>query len=244
MLAGPGVGGAPPERSTEIPKDSRALTRAARSRMAATGETYTQARAALLVPPGMDRDTPPDTLVASLMFGELMATGRRAAIAAPEDLAEAAAAVRAALTPLWPHVVPEAARDVLITCAQIAVGRGVTDLPPSVDNITAATMLELTAGWVAVGSPGPAVRFTPPTAYASSAAFDRDEDELTFEAVALLLAVAHPAGPASELDDEDWPASCPECGGDDPRGTYGCQCWDPSACSECGSNSGTCGCWD
>ena len=41
--------------------------------------------------------------------------GRRAAIAAPEDLAAAAAAVRAAIAPLWPQVVPEAARDVLTT---------------------------------------------------------------------------------------------------------------------------------
>jgi hypothetical protein len=211
--------------------------------MTATGETYTRARAGLLTPPRMDRDTPPDGLVAALMFGELMAAGRRAAIAAPGDLAEAAAAVQAALTPLWPRVVPEAARDVLITCAQIAVGRGVTELPPAVSNITAATMLELTAGWVAAGSPDPAARFTPPAAYASSAAFDRSEDAETFAAVALLMAVAHPAAPARELDDEDGrPWTCPECGGDDPQGTYGCDCWDPSACSECGDNSGTCGC--
>ena len=227
-----------------MPKDSRALTRAARARMAATGETYTQARAGLLTPPRMDRDTAPDGLVAALMFGELMAAGRRAAIAAPDDLAEAAAAVQAALTPLWPRVVPEAARDVLTTCAQIAVSRGVTELPTSAGSITAATVLELTAEWVAVGSPDPGARFTPPVAYASSAAFDRDEDAETLAAVALLLAVAHPATPAGELDDDDWPASCPECGGDDPQGTYGCECWDPSACSECGDNSGTCGCWD
>ena len=121
-----------------MPKDSRARTRAARARMAATGETYTQARAGLLAPPRMDRDRRRTALVAALMFGELMAAGRRAAIAAPEDLAEAAAAVQAALTPLWPHVVPEAARDVLITCAQIAVSRGVTELPASAGNITAA----------------------------------------------------------------------------------------------------------
>ncbi len=226
-----------------MPKDSRALTRAARARMAATGETYTQARAGLLTPPRMDRDTPADTLVAAVMFGELMAAGRRAAIAAPDDLAEAAAAVQAALTPLWSRVVPEAARDVLTTCAQIAVSRGVTELPASAGSITAATVLELTAEWVAAGSPGPGARFTPPVAYASSAAFDRDEDAETLAAVALLLAVAHPAAPA-DLDDDYWPATCPECGGDDPQGTYGCACWDPSACSECGSNSGTCGCWD
>ena len=226
-----------------MPKDSRALTRAARSRMAVTGETYTQARAGLLAPPRMDRDTPPDGLVAALMFGELMAAGRRAAIAASDDLAEAAAAVQAALTPLWSRVVPEAARDVLITCAQIAVSRGVTELPASAGNITAATVLELTAEWVAAGSPGPGARFTPPVAYASSAAFDRDEDAETLAAVCLLLAVAHPAVPG-DLGDGPWWPDCPECGADSGQGTYGCSCWDPSACSECGDNSGTCGCWD
>jgi hypothetical protein len=213
--------------------------------MQATGETYTQARAGLLTPPQMDRDTPADTLVAALMFAEIMAAGRRAAIAASEDLAEAAAAVQAALTPLWPRVVPEAARDVLVTCAQIAVSRGVTELPATAGNVTAAAVLELTAEWAAAGSTDPGARFTPPVAYASSAAFDRDEDAETFAAAALLLAVAHPAAPARELDDEGGrPWTCPECGSDDPQGTYGCDCWDPSACSECGDNSGTCGCWD
>jgi hypothetical protein len=74
--------------------------------------------------------------------------------------------VQAALTPLWSRVVPEAARDVLTTCAQIAVNRGVTELPASAGSITAATVLELTAEWVAAGSPGPGARFTPPVAYA------------------------------------------------------------------------------
>ncbi len=192
--------------------------------MAATGQTYTHATASLAAPPRMTRDLPPAGPMAALMFAEIMATGRRAAIAAPGDLAEAAAAVQAALTPMWPHVVPEAARDALVTCAQIAVSRGITELPSTVSNITAAAMLELTAGWVAAGSPDPGARFTPPVAYASSAAFE--------------------AAPARELDGGDWPVGCPECGGDDPQGTYGCACWDPAACSECGDNSGTCGCWD
>jgi hypothetical protein len=65
------------------------------------------------------------------MFAEIMTAGRRAAIAAPGDLAAAAAAVQIALAPMWPQVVPEAARDVLSTCAQLAVGRGVTALPPN-----------------------------------------------------------------------------------------------------------------
>jgi len=226
-----------------MPKDSRARTRAVRARMAGTGQTYTQAAVSLAAPPRMNRDLPPSGAAITLMFAEIMAAGRRAALAASDDLAGAAAAVQAALTPMWPHVVPEAARDVLMTCAQIAVSRGVTELPPDLGNITAATMLELTAGWAAAGSPGPGARFTPPAAYASSAAFDRAEDAETFAAVALLMALAHPPAPVHD-NDGYWSAACPECGGDDPQGTYGCQCWDPSACSECGGNSGTCGCWD
>ncbi len=125
MLAGPGVGASRRKETIAMPKDSRALTRAARARMA-FGETYTQARAGLLTPPRMNRDMPPDGLVAALMFGELMAAGRRAAITAPVGLAAAAAAVQTAITPLWPQVVPEAARDVLVACAQLAVNRGIT----------------------------------------------------------------------------------------------------------------------
>ena len=30
---------------------------------------------------------------------------------------------------------------------------------------------------------------------------------------------------------------------DDPQGTYGCECWNPAACSECGAPDGACGCW-
>jgi rubrerythrin len=84
---------------------------------------------------------------------------------------------------------------------------------------------------------------TPAAAYASSAAFDRDEDAETFAAVALLMAVAHPAGPALDDEDDGRPWTCPECGGDDPKGVYGCACWDPTACPECGGDmSGRYGC--
>ena len=163
-------------------------------------------------------------------------------------MAAAAAAVQTAITPLWPQVMPEAARDVLVTCAELAVTRGITALPASTDDITAGAMLELTAEWAASGGPGPAAGFAPHVAYASSAAFDRDEDAATLAAVALLMAVAHPAAgvvPPEDwpADDEDWPAACPECGGDDPQGTYGCECWNPAACSECGDPDGDCDCW-
>jgi len=196
----------------------------------------------------MDRGTPPDNLVAALMFGELMAAGRRAAITAPAGLAAAAAAVQKAVTPLWPQVVPEAARDVLVACAQLAVTRGITALPAAIEDETAASMLALTAAQPASGSPGTAGGFAPPVACASSAAFDRDEDAATLAAIALLMALAHPAAgvvPPEDrpADSEDWPASCPECGGDDPQGTYGCSCWNPAACSECGDRNGDCDCW-
>ncbi len=227
-----------------MPKESRARTRAVRREMAETGQAYTQAAASLAAPPRMNRDLPPTGPMVALMFAELMATGRRAAITQEPGLpAEAAAAVQAALTPLWPRVAPEAARDVLITCAQIAVNHGITRLPVGIDNITAATMLELTAGWVAAGSPDPGARPTPPAAYASSAAFDRDEDADTFAAVALLLVIAHPSVPDLDDDEDGRPWTCPECGGDDPQGTYGCGCWDPTACPECGGDrSGRYGC--
>jgi hypothetical protein len=160
-----------------------------------TGETYTQARAGILAPPRMDRDTPPAPLVAGLMFGELMVAGKRAAMTAPTGLAAAAAVVQAAITSLWPQVVPEAARDVMVACAQLAVSRGITELPADVDDMTAASMLELTAEWAA-GRPTPAVWVAPPVAYASAAAFDRDQDAATLSAVSLLLALAHPTAPA------------------------------------------------
>lgn len=187
-----------------MPKDSRARSRATRTRMAATGENYTQA---LTAPPGMERDHQPFGPVIELMFADVMVAGKRAAMSAPPgDLAAAVTAVRKTIAPMWPRLVPEAARDVMIACAQLAVTLGVTELPAALDSITAADMLELTAEWVAAGSPAPRVKFTPPTAYASSSAFDRDEDAETFTAVCLLLAIAHPASPPATgrpvLDDD------------------------------------------
>ena len=231
-----------------MPKDSRARTRAVRTRMAFTGETYTQARAGLAAPPRMDRDTPPDGLVAALMFGELMAAGRRAAVAAPADLAAAAAAVHAAIAPLWPQVVPEAARDVLVACAQLAVTRGITALPAGIEDETAASMLELTAAQPASGSPGTARRVRParrlrqlgrvrPRRGRRDAGRPRAADGRRPPAADVVPPEDWPA------DNEDWPAACPECGGDDPKGTYGCECWNPAACSECGDPNGDCDCW-
>jgi hypothetical protein len=145
--------------------------------------------------------------------------------------------VQAAITPLWPQVVPEAARDVLVACAQLAVTRGITASP---GDVTAGAMLELTAEWAASGEPGPAAGFAPHVAYASSAAFDRDEDAGTLAAVSLLMAIAHPAAPArradGEDDDEEYDeryslagySDLDEADPDEVRGRW---------CDECGANS-------
>lgn len=214
-----------------MPKDSRARTRAARARMAATGATYTEALAALAAPPGMERDEQAAPAMVALMFAEVMVTGKRAAEAAGDDLAAATAAVRAAITPMWPQIVPEVARDVLMTSARLTVARGVTELPAGTEDPTAATMLELTATWVAAGSPDPdGGRGGPPSAWASSVAFDRDEEPELLAAVCLLLAAAHPARPAVPGDeDEDFGEFydgnyCPECGADLDAGEYSYAC--------------------
>ena len=105
-----------------MPKDSRARTRAARARQAASGGTYTQALTATAIP-AMNRDAPGSIAVAAALgFGELMAAGARAARAtAGERLPAVIAAVREAVIPLWPRTIPEAARDVLVACADLAV---------------------------------------------------------------------------------------------------------------------------
>lgn len=212
-----------------MPRDSRARTRAARARMAATGQTYTEALAALTGPPGMERDEQAAPAMAALMFAEVMVTGKRAAEAAGDDLAAATAAVRAAITPMWPQLVPEVARDVLMTSARLTVARGVTELPAGTEDPTAATTLELTATWVAAGSPDPGGRGGPPSAWASSVAFDRDEEPELLAAVCLLLALAHPPAPARDDDRDDFdsfydPAYCPECGADLDAGEYSYAC--------------------
>jgi hypothetical protein len=222
-----------------MPKSSHSRdTRAARARQRATGERYTQALAATAWTP-MLRDAPPGPGTTELVFMDLMIAGERAALGAPPGhLPAAVSAVRKALTPKWPLVHPEAARDVLITCAELAVGRNVASVPAEAGpDVIADAMLELTAGWVAAGRPSS--RFTPPAAYASSAAFDRDDDKATFAAVCLLLALAHPASeaayPAAGDYDGEWDeydeyggarspdedGRCFECGAD-PNSPYCC----------------------
>lgn len=217
-----------------MPKSSRARTRAARTRQRDTGERYTQALAATTAAwTGMMRDAPPGPGTTEIIFMDLMIAGKRAAQSAPSgDLAAAITAVRKAVTPMWAIVIPEAARDVLITCAELAVdSHDITRVPAEAGpDVIVDAMLELTASWIADGRPSR--RFTPPAAYASSTAFDRDDDQAMFTAMCLLLALAHPAIETEYADeagyDEEWGdgdpdegGRCPECGAD-PNSPYCC----------------------
>jgi hypothetical protein len=171
----------------------------------------------------MDRDSV-GVIVATLAFAELMAAGGRAARGTGDGgLPAAVAAVRAAVVPLWPRTTPEAARDVLLACADLAFTQHqVVAVPGALGKcLIASEMLSLTAGHAADKRPVPAGhRFTPPEAYASSCAFDRDDDAAVLDAVCVLLALANPAVDAIApeggwADDEDW--GCPDCGGDDAQ---------------------------
>lgn len=157
----------------------------------------------------MNRDTLPGPGSVALATGELMVTARRLtarlprlAESSPEQLAAAVAVVRAGVLELWPQVMPEAARDVMLTCAETACEAGVREVPGAVADMLpgeldgAAGMLELTAEWIAAGRPERAAGgFAPPYAFASSVAFDRDEDTETLASVSVLLTLAHLALP-------------------------------------------------
>lgn len=139
----------------------------------------------------------------ALATGELMVAARRTVTALPADAAPAAvvAEIRSALGQLWPRVPPEAVREVLISAAELAAELGVTQMPDDLSVELAERypgqldgadgMLELTAEWITAGKPTRPGGFTPPTAFASSVAFDRAEDEETLTSLAALLAVSH-----------------------------------------------------
>ena len=64
----------------------------------------------------------------------------------------------------------------------------------------------------------------------------------------VLLALAHQRDPDTEYavagdEDADWDSTCDEWGGElRGKGTYGCSCWNPTACDECGDETGDCDC--
>jgi hypothetical protein len=236
-------------------------SRDARARQAATGESYTRARRAVTMAseaPRLYRDEDgASTIARTLGFAQLMAAGAKARAFPAVHPGGAGAVVQEAITALWPRTTPEAVADVLATCADMVVGRGVIVGPGGYVSVldewghcpVAADMLAITAEWAANGRPGPTNGpFTPPTALALSMAFDRDEDAAVLYGTTVLLALAHQrtnedlAAEAGEDDDED--DTCDECGGElRGKGTYGCSCWNPTACDECGDPNGNCDCW-
>jgi hypothetical protein len=157
----------------------------------------------------MDRDNPPVGVTVALQTAELLTLARRATMGlprlaeqTPEGLRSAVQVMEIRLAEVWPHVVPETARDVMLAAARIACDARLRQVPeaileafPNTQTMTADAVLELTAEWVDAGEPDPGAGFTPPVAYASSAAFDRDEDEETLVSLAVLLTLAHLAIP-------------------------------------------------
>jgi hypothetical protein len=120
-----------------------------------------------------------------------MMTAARRAASSGADPVTAERAIREALAPLWPRVSPEATRDVLVTATELAQQHGARNLPDGLADQTAEWLLEMAAQddvpeAGAIGS----VR-----AFASSVAFDRDEDVETFATVAVVLAVAFTSEP-------------------------------------------------
>jgi hypothetical protein len=172
----------------------------------------------------MNRDDVPTGAAVALATGELMVTARRLTArlprldeSAPGQLAAAAAVVRAGVAEIWPKVPPEAARDVMVTSAEMACEAGVTTVPEPVAEMLpgeldgAEGMLTLTAEWRAETYPsdrragvpmGPGVSMPPPVAFASSVAFDRGEDRETLSSLSMLLTLAHLSLPRPEGQDE------------------------------------------
>lgn len=150
----------------------------------------------------MNRDDLPTAAAIAVATGELMVAARRT-VRPGMDLAAAVTEVRAAVTALWPGVMPEAARDVMATAAQMACQYGVTDLPAglldhywsgqldSAEGLLQLAREHAAADWPASWpepQPGPPGQLL---AFASSVAFDRAEDEETLTSLSALLALAH-----------------------------------------------------
>ena len=146
----------------------------------------------------MNRDDMPTGAAVALAFGELMVTAKRLTAqlprlneSTPDQLADAVTAVRASIAGIWPNVLPEAARDVMVTATGMASHHGVRSLPEGLADETADWPLVMTGqdGVPEAGAIGSAL------AFASSVAFDRDEDDQTLTSVAVLLTLAHLALP-------------------------------------------------
>ena len=151
----------------------------------------------------MNRDSAPDSASITLATVELLAVARRTwhTLSANYGLAigPAVDAMTAALGQLWPSIPPESARDALCSAARAAVTGGITTVPMRDADFTASTLLEMTAEWLAANPghevTGAPVGFpaNPPLVFASSCAFDRDEDAETLRSLAVLCVLAEMA---------------------------------------------------
>jgi hypothetical protein len=180
-------------------KENRALTVAARRRQRETGETYMQALAAVSTP-RLNRDPAADTPAArNLGFAQLMEAGATADAFPSVDPAGAGAAVRAAVTALWPRLTPAAVADVLVACAAAIVSQGGDADPDFLDGWgdcgVARGMLNIT--WLQVPNLTPPPRLTPQP-HASSLAADPAKDAAVLAGTCVLLALARQRDPGTE----------------------------------------------
>lgn len=223
-----------------MPKESRARTRATRARMAAAGENYTQALAAVTAPRLNRNPADATTAMTTMGFAQLMAAGAKAKAFPSVYPGGAGAVVREAVTALWPQVTPAAVADVLCACTSWLASHGkAEDALDGWGSCRVAAAMLRTATWTEDGRWAAARTWV-----------DTEPEADVLAATWTLLALAHQRGPEDDDADEaagygDWEDStCEECGGElQGKGTYGCECWNPSACSECGDPDGRCDCW-
>ncbi len=206
---------------------------------AATGQTHVQALAAAR-PPQLNRDPAAATSAMLTMdFAQLMAAGAKARAFPTVYPGGAGAVVRDAVTLLWPQVTPAAVADVLCACVDMIASQGKSaDILDGWGSCPVAAAMLRTATWTADG------RYA-----AARTLIDTEREADVLQGTWVLLALAHHRDPDAEDDAGDmtgdwYDGTCGECGGDlQGKGTYGCGCWNPMACDECGDPDGSCDCW-
>jgi len=219
--------------------------RDAQQRQAVTGEPYSRARriasSQAAAPPQLNRD-PADatTAMTTMGFAQLMAAGAKARAFPTVYPGGSGAVVREAVTPLWSQVTPGAVADVLCACTDwIVVRQGKSaDILDGWGSCPVAAAMLKTATMTADG------RYA-----AARTLIDTEPEQDLLIGTSMLLALAHQRSDEDLLadaeggEDDDWDDTCDECGGVlQGKGTYGCGCWNPMACDECGDPNGDCDC--
>ena len=220
-------------------KDNRGLTVAARRRQRETGETYMQALAAVKSPRLNRNEADATSAMTSMGLAQLMAAGAKARAFPAVYPGGAGAVVREAVIALWSQVTPAAVADVLCACVEMIVSQGRSaDILDGWGSCPVAAAMLRTATWTADG------RWV-----AARTWVDTEREDGRAAGTWVLLALAHQrsdedlAADAEGGEDDNWDDACDECGGDlHGKGTYGCECWNPMACDECGDPNGDCDC--